>query len=167
MERETEIVNYFLQFYLFWERERGREKEKIPSRLHTISADPNAGLELGIVRSWVGRLTNGVTQTPLRLWLTRNMNTVFSTTYSSGTVPSVYLQTASQIANNTQLDSWGHIQSTVIFPGNEYGQNSEAKVESSVPPPRVTSQETFNTWEIPMNVLGCSNSSNVGWLFNK
>ena len=28
------------------ERERGREREKIPSRLYAVSAEPNAGLKL-------------------------------------------------------------------------------------------------------------------------
>ena len=27
-------------------RERGEERERIPSRLHTVSAEPNAGLKL-------------------------------------------------------------------------------------------------------------------------
>ena len=64
---------FFLMFiYLFWEREkceqgRGRQRgrERIPSRLLTVSAEPNTGLEL--TNSWpeqrsrVGRLTNWAT----------------------------------------------------------------------------------------------------------
>ena len=42
---------HFLKVYLFILREREREKagkgsERIPSRLHAVSAEPNAGLNL-------------------------------------------------------------------------------------------------------------------------
>ena len=45
---------FFLFFkftYLFSEGEGGRERERIPSRLHTVSAEPKVGLELATVRS--------------------------------------------------------------------------------------------------------------------
>ena len=29
-----------------WDVQRERERERIPSRLHTVSTEPNAGLEL-------------------------------------------------------------------------------------------------------------------------
>ena len=29
-----------------WERDREREEERIPSRLHTVSTEPNVGLHL-------------------------------------------------------------------------------------------------------------------------
>ena len=51
----------FLGFISFWESEREREseqrrdreeRERIPSRLHTISTEPNRGLISWTVRSW-------------------------------------------------------------------------------------------------------------------
>ena len=48
------IFKKCLFIYLFWEREIGRErrKERIPSRLRAVSAEPNVGLELMTLRSW-------------------------------------------------------------------------------------------------------------------
>ena len=47
----SDMLVLFLMF-IYLEREgertqgRGRERERIPRRLHTVSADPNMGLEL-------------------------------------------------------------------------------------------------------------------------
>ena len=53
---EVPVICFLKFIYLFWERERererenrggaGREGERIPSRLHTVSTEPNVGLEL-------------------------------------------------------------------------------------------------------------------------
>ena len=65
--------------YLLWEKEkvwvgeglRDREGERIPSRICTISIEPDAGLEPTNreIRTWakVGHLTDGTTQVPLKL----------------------------------------------------------------------------------------------------
>ena len=51
---------FFYFIYLLWEKERGwvggagakREGERIPSRLHTVSAEPNIGFNPRTMRSW-------------------------------------------------------------------------------------------------------------------
>ena len=77
----------FLTFiYLFWERERGRvsalagegqrerKRERIPSRLHSVSMEPNAGSHSWTVTSWpelrsrVRGLPDWGTQVPLFLF---------------------------------------------------------------------------------------------------
>ena len=37
------LINFLKFIYLFWERQWG---EKIPSKLHTVSAEPDSGLEI-------------------------------------------------------------------------------------------------------------------------
>ena len=71
------IFLMFLYFIIYFEREReqgrGRERgrERIPSRLCTVSTEPDVGSNSQTVRSWrepksrVQRLTNWATQVPL------------------------------------------------------------------------------------------------------
>ena len=72
---------FFLSLFIYWEREREREREsasrrgaerrrdRIPSRLHTVSTEPNVGLELTNceIMTWVEVRcsTNWATQEPL------------------------------------------------------------------------------------------------------
>ena len=70
----------FLSLFIYFgkraqirEEQRERERERIPSRLHTVSTEPNAGLELTNreIMTWakVGCLTDWATQVPHMLKL--------------------------------------------------------------------------------------------------
>ena len=63
-----------------WGRDRKRQRERIPSRICVISAEPDVGLELTnceiMTRVEVGRLTDRATQAPRNVIFTFKKNDI-------------------------------------------------------------------------------------------
>ena len=82
------MVHLFSYFFLnlliyFWEvgRDRERRRQRIPSRLHTVSAEPSMGLNPQTVRSWCEPRSR---VRCLKNWTTRHpKNTIFYMSFNS------------------------------------------------------------------------------------